>query len=115
MAPCDRHRCIAQRFTLGGDEFWAHFEKMHGGCFAEPRNNAGRAQCVPHHGAAPGSILDQLNSPWCAEHLLPDNAGPQTDDLAEGLADFGSGNEIAGPADDTPCCVVSVRFVPQAA
>ena len=80
---------------------------------AETFHHARRPQRVEDQCAAPGPELDEADV-FRRAHLPPDRGQPQSDQLAEHLADLGRGDEIAVAAERIAVDVVAVLGVGQA-
>ncbi len=92
--PGQRDVDIAQRAALQLLERRADLHHVNRQRLAEGRQHLGGTQCIAHHGAAPGSKLDQPQSLGLVHHP-PHRQRPQPEQLAENLADLGRGGEIA--------------------
>ena len=91
----------------------ADLDQMQHDRVAETAHTLRRAQRVLHHGAAAGPELDDAQV-FRRAHLLPDRRHPQPDHLAEHLADFRRGDEIAAGAERIAVGVIAVLAVGQA-
>ena len=81
---------------------------MHDDRLAESRRDIHGAQRIAHHGAAAGTKFDQPHI-FRRAHHLPDRGRPQPDQLAEHLADFRRGGEIAAGAERIARDVIAVN------
>ncbi len=112
--PAHRHVAgVAQRVRLALPQSRAHLDELHPQHAAELGRGAGGADGIEHHGAAAGADLDELEHGRRAD-LLPHLGGPQPDHLAEHLAHFRRGDEIAGGAERVALQVVAVIGIVEA-
>ena len=112
--PAHRHVAgVAQRLRLALPQGGAHLDEMHAQRTAEFGRGAGGADRIEHHGAAAGPDLDELEHRRRAD-LLPHFGGPQSDHLAEHLAHFRRGDEIAGRAERIAAQVIAVIGIVEA-
>ena len=91
----------------------ADLDQMHHDRGAECRHHLHRAQRIEHHGAAAGAELDQPHV-LRLSHLMPGRRRPQTEQLAEHLADLRRGDEIAVAAERIARRVVAVHRMAEA-
>jgi hypothetical protein len=106
-------RHAGQRRALFAAQRRARFHQMNVDRGAEfGRGLAGGAQRVGHQRAAAGAELDQPQRRR-RPHGLPDHGAPQADELAEDLADFRRGDEIALGAQRVAAHVVAVLGMAQ--
>ena len=112
--PAHRHVAgVAQRVRLALPQGGAHLDEMHAQRPAEFGRGAGGADRIEHHGAAAGPDLDELEHGGRAD-LLPHFGGPQSDHLAEHLAHFRRGDEVAGGAERVAAQVIAVIGIVEA-
>ncbi len=95
--PERRHVERFQPLLLNLPQCWTDLDQMQHDGGAKSTDHFGRPQGVDHQRAAAGSKLDHAHILRRA-HLLPDRGHPESNELAEHLADFRCGDEVAADA-----------------
>ena len=96
--PQHRHVNVLQPLLLQELQQRAHFDQMHDDGGIKILDDLRRPQSIAHQGPASGPELDDAHV-FRRAHLLPHRGHPQSDQLAEHLADLGRGDEIAAGAE----------------
>ena len=111
--PLQRDRAIAQRLVLDAAEHGACLDQSYGDAVEKLGHASPGAERVSHQGAASRPKLGDDHRGGLA-HGLPDGGGPDTDQLAEDLADLRSGDEIAFAPDRLTRGVIAAALIGEA-
>ncbi len=111
--PRQRRRDATQRLLLLRFQRRTDLDEMHACRSEKAWHHLRRAQCVAHQRAAARTELDQTHARRGA-HLLPHRGHPQSDQLAEHLAHFRRGDEVATRSERIARHVITVPRIGEA-